>query len=112
MSPVAMILTGITVARYPLKEILRVKSVYGVTFLRLILYPALFLLPLIWIPMPEVFATCAVCSLAMPLGLNTIVVPAALGKDTKIAAGMALVSHLCSCLTIPLVFTLFNFLMA
>ena len=43
-------------------------------------------------------ALCTVCSLAMPLGLNTIVVPNAYGKDTTVAAGM----------TIPLVFWLFN----
>ena len=43
---------------------------------------------------------------AMPLGLNTIVIPAAFGKDTSVAAGMAIVSHLISCITIPLIFAL------
>ena len=33
-------------------------------------------------------------------------VPAAYGKDTSTAAGMALVSHLLSILTIPLIFIL------
>ena len=47
---------------------------------------------------------CAVCAIAMPLGLNTIVIPSAYGKDSTVAAGMAIISHLLSCITIPLVF--------
>ena len=43
----------------------------------------------------------------MPLGLNTVVVPAAYGKDTSVPAGMALVSHALSVVTIPLVFSVF-----
>lgn len=108
MSPIAMLLTGMTIAQFDLAEVLKIKSVYLVTALRLILFPLLFLGAMFFIPLPEVFATCAICSLAMPLGLNTIIIPAALGKDTKVASGMALVSHLLSCVTIPLVFALFQ----
>jgi len=60
------------------------------------------------IPMPETFAVCALCSLAMPLGLNTIIIPSAYGKDTRVASGMALVSHILSCITIPVIFLLYN----
>jgi len=112
MSPVAMLLTGMTIARFNLWEVLKIKSVYLVTALRLLVFPLLFLGVLVLIPMPEVFATCAVCSLAMPLGLNTIIIPSALGKDTKVASGMALVSHIFSCLTIPVVFMLFQSMLA
>jgi len=112
MSPVAMLLTGMTIARFNLQEILKIKSVYLVTALRLLVFPLLFLGVLVLIPMPAVFATCAVCSLAMPLGLNTIIIPSALGKDTKVASGMALVSHILSCLTIPVIFMLFQFIQA
>ena len=66
------------------------------------------------IPVPT-FATSAVSALgscmspiAMPLGLNTIVIPAGYGKDTSDAAGLALVSHLLSCITIPIIFLIFN----
>ena len=40
----------------------------------------------------------------MPFGLNTIVIPSAAGKDTTVAAGLAVLSHLLSCITIPIVF--------
>jgi ABC-type Na+ efflux pump permease subunit len=59
------------------------------------------------LPLPDTFFICAVCALAMPLGLNTVVVPAAYGMDTTDAAGMALVSHAASIITIPLILGLF-----
>lgn len=108
MSPIAMLLTGMTIAQFDLKEVLSVKSVYLVSVLRLIVFPLLFLGAMLIIPMKQTFAICAICSLAMPLGLNTIIVPSALGKDTKVASGMALVSHVLACVTIPLVFALFQ----
>lgn len=111
MSPVAMLLTGMTIAQFNLKEVLRIKSVYLVTALRLIVFPMLFLGAMLVLPFPKTFATCAICSLAMPLGLNTIIVPSALGKDTKVASGMALVSHVLACITIPVVFMLFEYIM-
>lgn len=110
MSPVAMLLTGMTIAQFNLREVLKIKGVYLVTVLRLLVYPLIFLGVMFVFPMPKTFATCAVCSLAMPLGLNTIIIPSALGKDTKVASGMALVSHILSCLTIPVVFMIFEYL--
>ena len=114
MSPVAMLLTGMTLAKCDLGRILRIKSVYLVSFFRLIVYPVLFLGVGVLARATELFAfdatfyICALCSLAMPLGLNTIVIPSAYGKDTTIASGMALVSHLLGCITIPIVFALYQ----
>ena len=108
MSPIAMLLTGMTVAHYDLKKILTVKSVYIASVLRLIALPLLLLGVLALFPMPQPFATCAVCFMCMPLGLNTIVIPGSLGKDTSVASGMALVSHLAGCITIPVILMLFS----
>lgn len=109
MSPVAMLLTGMTIARYDLRKILVNKGIYLITGLRLIVFPALFLAVIHFLPLPKTFVTCAVCSLAMPLGLNTIIIPSAYGKDTSVASGMALVSHALSCITIPLIFMALEF---
>ena len=76
MSPIAMLLTGITVANMDVKKVLSMKSI----------------------------VVCTICSLAMPLGLGTIVVPGGYGKDTSVAAGMTIVSHLLSAITIPTIF--------
>ncbi len=109
MSPIAMLLTGMTIARFNLGDILKNKGIYLVTALRLIIFPLLYLAAITVIPQPETFAICSASSLAMPLGLNTIIIPSALGKDTKTAAGMALVSHILSCLTIPVIFTVYGY---
>ena len=110
MSPVAMLLTGMTVARFRLKDVLTIKSVYLVSALRLLVYPGLFLVVNLFVSLPETFAVCAICALAMPLGLNTIVIPNSLGKDTRVASGMALVSHLLACVTIPAILAVFQML--
>lgn len=108
MSPVAMLLTGMTVAGIDLKATLRKGSIYAVSLIRLLVFPLAAVALLRFLPLSQPLALCTVCALAMPLGLNTIVVPSAYGSDTSVAAGMALISHLLSCVTIPLVFLLFG----
>ena len=56
--------------------------------------------------LPRDLTICAICTLSMPLGLNSVVIPSAYGKNSAVAAGMALVSHLCAIGTIPLIFFL------
>ena len=55
---------------------------------------------------PKTIFLCALCSLQMPLGLNTIVIPSAYGKDASVGASMAIISHLLAVLTIPLMFAI------
>ena len=106
MSPVAMLLTGVTIAGISLKKAVRDWTIYAVTGIRLLLIPLLFLgVFALWNPSDPI-VICAICSLAMPLGLNTIVIPSAYGKDPTTASGMALISHLLSCISIPFIFFL------
>ena len=105
MSPVAMILTGIVVSSISLKKTFTNFRIYIVSVIRLVVFPLAFIFIASFFKMSETIYICALCSLAMPLGLNTIVIPSALGKDTSVAAGMALISHLLSCISIPLIFT-------
>ncbi len=106
MSPVAMLITGMIIAKMELGKILKIKSIYVVSFLRLIIFPAVFIgiCLLCGKPFSDTFFICALASLAMPLGLNTIVIPSAYGKDTTVAAGMAVVSHILSLITLPIIF--------
>ncbi len=108
MSPVAMLLTGMTVARIDLKKTFTNGSIYLASFLRLVAVPLVFVGLLAVLPLPSALSVCILCAVSMPLGLNTIVVPGAYGLDTSAAAGMALVSHLLSCLTIPVMFFLYQ----
>ena len=108
MSPLAMLITGMVIAKADMKAVLKSKDVYIATVLRLLVFPLLFigLYFLIGIKLPTAYLVSAVCSLSMPLGLNTIVIPSAYGKDTTVPSGMALVSHVLSILTIPFIFSL------
>ena len=106
MSPVAMILTGIVVSSISLKKTFTNVRIYIISIVRLIIMPLVFVWVDSFFNIPQSVYICALCSLAMPLGLNTIVIPSALGKDTTIAAGMAIISHLLSCITIPLIFSI------
>lgn len=108
MSPIAMLLTGITISKISLKGSLLNIKVYILSFFRLILIPLLFILSLRFININNEIKICIICSVSMPLGLNTIIIPAAYDLDTKEASSMALISHLLSVITIPLIFLLFE----
>ena len=107
MSACAMILTGITVSSISLKKTFTNLNVYLVSAIKLVLYPALFFVVMQIFPsLDKTIVVCCMALCAMPTGLNTIVIPSAYGKDTSFAGGLAIVSHLLSCITIPLVFCL------
>lgn len=110
MSPVAMLLTGMTIAKISLTKTFKTGMIYVVSAIRLLFIPLIAIIILTFIPVSYGIKLCTVCALAMPLGLNTIVVPGAYGKDTSVAAGMALISHLLSCITIPVIFLIFELL--
>lgn len=111
MSPSTMLLTGMCVAKIDIKRVLKIKSIYALSVIRLILIPSIFLFILSIIKIDYGVALCVLAVLSMPLGLNSVVIPEAHGQDTSEASGMAIVSHLASALTIPLMFTVFELFM-
>lgn len=106
MSPVAMLLTGMVVASVSLKKTFSNYKIYIISIVRLIAFPLIFIAVGYFIKMQKTIYFCALCTLAMPLGLNTIVIPSAYGKDTTVASGMTVISHILSCVTIPFIFML------
>jgi len=108
MSPVAMLLTGMTVAQFDLRSILKKSGVYAASVVRLFLLPAAAILAVTLLHLPHGLAVCTVCVMAMPFGLNTIIIPSVYEKDTSEGSGMVLISHLMSAISIPLVFMLFQ----
>ncbi len=107
MSPLAMLLTGFVVGNFSLRQLIKDKKVYLASLIRLIILPAIFMLVLILLKIDNAILRVALCATAMPLGLNTVVFPAAYGGDTTPGASMALISHLLSVITIPVMFALF-----
>jgi predicted permease len=108
MSPCTMLLTGMCVAKIDIKRVLKIKSVYSLSAIRLLGMPFLFILTLLIFHIDRGVALCVLAVLAMPLGLNGVVIPEAHGQDTSEASGMAIVSHLASAITIPLMFAIFE----
>lgn len=111
MGPVAMLLAGMVVGEYNFAELLSDKKVYLTTFLRLILIPAVFVSILKWIGTSEEIVTLVLIAYATPMGLNTIVYPAAYSGDTKTGASMAMISNILAVATIPLMYYIFAVLM-
>ena len=106
MSPLAMILTGFIIGNYSLKKLASEKKVYIASVLRLIVLPLIYVLILKLLNTDSDIIKVVLCATAMPLGLNTVVFPAAYGGDTTAGASMALISHLMSVITIPIMFAL------
>ena len=107
MSPLAMLLTGFVIGEYSLKTLASDKKVYLASVIRLIILPSAFMAVLLLLKTDKDIIRVSLCATAMPLGLNTVVFPAAYGGDTTPGAGMALVSHLISVITIPVMFSIF-----
>ncbi|MBR5479926.1 MAG: hypothetical protein IKU84_07075, partial [Clostridia bacterium] len=105
--PVAMILAGFVIGGYNLKELLLDGKVYLATLFRLILIPAVMLLVLKALGAGEELMVLTLIAFGTPLGLNTIVFPAAYGGETKTGASMAMISHTLSVITIPLMYLVF-----
>lgn len=104
MAPVAMILTGFIIGGYPLRSLLSAGKIYVVALYRLLFMPVLFALLARLIRLAPDIRHVLICAYAMPLGLNTIVIPAAYDSDTTIGASMALISNFLALITIPVVF--------
>ena len=107
MGPIAMLLTGFIIGGYDIKMLLMKKRIYLASVLRLFVIPGLMLLILKLAGVTDELMTLALFAFATPLGLNTIVFPAAFGGDTKTGASMAMISHTISVVSIPLMYLLF-----
>lgn len=112
MGPLAMILTGFVVGGYSAKNMLINKKVYLATFLRLFLLPAIILTVIKLAGAPDSILKLALFAYATPLGLNTIVFPAAYGGETETGAAMAMVSHTLCVVSIPIMYALLTKILA
>ena len=110
MSPIAMLLIGIAVAKAGLKKVFSIPRIYIVTVLRLLVIPLLFIGTLCLAKPMESIVICCICWAAMPLGLNPLIMASAYERDTTENAGMIIVTHLLSFLTIPLMLTVMNYI--
>ncbi len=106
MGPVAMILTGFVIGGYDIVGLLKNKKVYIMTALRLFIFPVLFVGMLMLLKADTKTLTLCFFAFSTPMGLNTVIFPAAYGGDTSTGASMAMISHTLCIVTIPLMYAL------
>jgi len=101
MSPIGMLLTGLAMSEFKLKDMVGNPKSYGVALVRLAVIPALLLLVLTPL-FDDISVRTAVLTYAMPCGVNTIIFSKLVDEDYRHGARLAFVSCLLSALTIPL----------
>lgn len=106
MGPVAMLLAGFVIGGFDVKKMLSNVKVYIATAVRLIVLPAIFVLAFKFLGASKDILIFTLIAFGTPLGLNTIVYPAAYGGDTKTGASMAIISHTICVVTIPAMYLL------
>ncbi|MBR5218223.1 MAG: AEC family transporter [Clostridia bacterium] len=102
--PTAMLLAGISIGGYNIKNLITEKKTYIVAFLRLILLPSIIVLIYKLFGIDDSITLNALIAFSTPMGLGLIVFPAAYGADTKVGASMVLVSSVLATITIPLMY--------
>jgi predicted permease len=107
MAPISMLMAGIVISEFRLSDLLRKPQYYALVELRLAGIPLLLGGTLTLLGNPNIVEA-AVVLLAMPCGLNTIVFPKIVGENCEIGAGLAFISNILACITIPLVFWTFG----
>ncbi len=106
MGPLAMVLTGFVIGNYKFTSLLKDTKIYIATVLRLIVLPAFFIALLYICGADKLTLQLAFFGFATPLGLNTVIFPAAYGSDSSTGASMAMISHTLCVITIPVMYAL------
>jgi len=99
--PLAMLVTGLILSTFSFQDLFRDKMVYVMVFLRLVGIPSVLfgLCKLFRLDGVILFAVLMSC---MPGGLNPIVFPKLVGKNSRVGASLALISHILAMVTVPL----------
>ena len=105
MGPVSMILAGCVIATFDPKKILLLKDVYIIVAVRMLLMPALAFALGKLLNLPPKYFFLLVVFHCLPAGLNTVVYPSTIGKDSSLGAGLAVISNLVAIITVPLFFS-------
>ena len=105
-APLSLLLTGYTIADYPLSEMFHLPKSYVFTALRLLVYPLVAVLLVKLVGGDLLVATLAVIAFSGPSGMNVVVFPASYGQNCETGASIVMISSLGSILTVPLMYAL------
>lgn len=100
LAPIGTLLMGMSISQFPLKQMLEDKRIYFITAMRLLVIPVA-VFAILKLGRWEFALIPAICSYAMPCGINSIIFPKLIGQDCHSGAGLVLVSTILSIITIP-----------
>ncbi len=103
MSPLAMLVTGSTLAAVPLKEVFTEWRIYPVTFVRLIVCPVVVCLILGLFLRDHTMLGVLTVEAGMPIAVNATMFSLAYGGNETLASKSVFISTLLSIATIPLI---------
>ena len=104
--PLSMLIIGLTLSEYPLKELFNNRTQYQISFVRLIAAPLAIVLLLKLFPTDgnELMIAVLVILLAMPIAGNTTLMATEYGGDEEFAAKSTILSSILCIVTTPLIF--------
>lgn len=105
-TPLSMLIIGLTLSEYPLKEIFNQRLQYALSFVRLLAAPLVIILFFKGLPIEvnELMVNVLVILNAMPIAANTTLLAHEYGGDYEFAAKSTTLSTVLSLLTLPLIF--------
>ena len=106
MSPSSMLLAGLVLGAFPLKKLLSGLRPYLLGFVRLLVLPLIFGVPLYLLGFRGTELFLALVSVSLPAGMNIVVYPESLGLDASDNARICFVSVLMSLATLPPVYSI------
>lgn len=109
-TPLAMLISGMTIARSDILAALKKPGIYLAGFVKLIAAPLLMALIMSLMPIEPIIADTIIISTACPTATMTIMFAARYGKNSVYAAEIFAVSTIASAVTIPLVLLVSSFL--
>ncbi len=104
MSASAMLLTGAILAKLPLLELFKSGKAYLLSLIRLIVLPVIGGAILFFIGVSREVFIAAVSLLCLPSGMNVVVFPESVGKDSIVGAKSSFISYILALATVPVLF--------
>lgn len=107
MAPVSMLFTGVVISGFSLKNMFADVRNYTMAAVRLVVIPLITGVVMGLLFDAQVARVAVLCA-ALPCGMNTVVFPRMVDENCQIGAGLAVVTALLSCITIPVILRVFQ----
>lgn len=105
-TPLPMLIIGYYLASCNLKETIKTKEMYPVTFLRLVLVPVVCLAIMILMGFSEAVVVSMTIAASAPVAANTTIFSVLTGRDEKLSVKLVSFTTLASIITMPLIVAL------